>query len=413
MGGGDLLSILIQTIKSKMTGIVTKFKLWTNWNFVKNKIIVKIRDFFSNLLGVKPRNKDDYFTVGRWMISKRLIYALVIIVGVISIWYISTETRLFRRFSEDGVRTYKYDSLRLRTAKGHVKITGKSGYLAYDGTVENGYVVGQGTLYNKAGNVVYTGSFDRNMYEGTGTANYDSGNIKYYGTFHENLYEGDGTLYREDGTRIYSGAFNKGLRDGEGVLYDSGENEIFAGMFASGDIVYSELLGKTVSEVNDHYKGHKDLFTTDSESVAVMDSIGALYHASFDEDALDDEEVVDAVYVLNDYFKNAGEQVNTIEALRDIFGEPIYEGNSNVILPEAVAINLVNQTRTALNGKVNMEMTQSFSDVAQVENFDRNYVVYITSFQRGDIIYSFVSGSEDGLFSFYSITRGEEDGESA
>ena len=413
MGGGDLLSILIQTIKSKMTGIVTKFKLWTNWNFVKNKIIVKIRDFFSNLLGVKPRNKDDYFTVGRWMISKRLIYALVIIVGVISIWYISTETRLFRRFSEDGVRTYKYDSLRLRTAKGHVKITGKSGYLAYDGTVENGYVVGQGTLYNKAGNVVYTGSFDRNMYEGTGTANYDSGNIKYYGTFHENLYEGDGTLYREDGTRIYSGAFNKGLRNGEGVLYDSGENEIFAGMFASGDIVYSELLGKTVSEVNDHYKGHKDLFTTDSESVAVMDSIGALYHASFDEDALDDEEVVDAVYVLNDYFKNAGEQVNTIEALRDIFGEPIYEGNSNVILPEAVAINLVNQTRTALNGKVNMEMTQSFSDVAQVENFDRNYVVYITSFQRGDIIYSFVSGSEDGLFSFYSITRGEEDGESA
>ena len=53
MGGGDLLSILIQTIKSKMTGLVTKFKLYTNWNFVKNKIIVRIRDFFSNLLGVR------------------------------------------------------------------------------------------------------------------------------------------------------------------------------------------------------------------------------------------------------------------------------------------------------------------------------------------------------------------------
>ncbi len=413
MGGGDLLSILIQTIKSKMTGLVTKIKLWTNWNFVKNKIIVKIRDFFSNLLGVKPRNKDDYFTIGRWMFSKRLLYALVIIVGVVSIWYISTETRLFRRFSEDGVRTYKYNSFRLRTAKGHVKITGKSGYLAYDGTVENGYVKGTGTLYNKAGNVVYTGSFDRNMYEGTGTANYESGNVKYYGNFHENLYDGDGTLYREDGTRIYTGAFNKGLRNGEGVLYDSGENEIFAGMFANGDIVYSELLGKTVTEVNDHYKGHKDLFTMNSESVALMDSIGALYHAAYDEEALDDEEVVDAVYVLNDYFRNAGEQVNTIEDLKEIFGEPIYEGNSNVILPEAVAINLVNQTKTAVNGKVKMDVIQSFSDVAEVKDFDRNYVVYITSFQRGDIIYSFVSGSEDDLFSFYALTRGEDDGKSA
>ena len=63
MGGGDLLSILIQTIKSKMTGLVTKFRLYTNWNFIKTKIFTKIRDFFSNLLGVKPRNKYDYFTI--------------------------------------------------------------------------------------------------------------------------------------------------------------------------------------------------------------------------------------------------------------------------------------------------------------------------------------------------------------
>ena len=412
MGGGDLLSILIQTIKSKMTGIVTKFKLWTNWNFIKNKIIVKIRDFFSNLLGVKPRDKNDYYTIGNWMLSKRLLYAAVIIIGVISIWYISTETSLFKRFGQEGVRTYKYDSLRLRTAKGHVKITGKSGYLAYDGTVEDGYVKGTGTLYNKAGNVVYTGEFDRNMYEGIGTANYDSGNKKYYGKFHENLYEGDGIFYREDGTMIYNGAFSKGLRNGEGTLYDTGENEIFTGMFANGDIVYSELLGKSVKEVNDHYKGHRDLFTRSNESVAIMGSIGALYHAQSDEEALDDDEIVDAVYVLNDYFKNAGAQVNTVSDLKDIFGEPIYEGNSNVILAEAVAINLLNQTQTAVNGKVKMDLDQTFTDVAEVQSFDREYVVYITSFQRGDIIYSFVSGADDDLFSFYFITSGEDDGSS-
>jgi hypothetical protein len=144
-----------------------------------------------------------------------------------------------------------------------------------------------------------------------------------------------------------------------------------------------------------------------------MGSIGALYHASLDEDALDDEEVVDAVYVMNDYFRNAGEQLNTISDLKDIFGDPVYAGNSNVILAEAISINLLNQTRNALNGRVKMELDQTFSDVAEVESFDRNYVVYITSFQRGDIIYSFVSGADDNLFSFYFITSGDEDSEAS
>jgi hypothetical protein len=409
MGGGDLLSILIQTIKSKMTGLVTKFKLYTNWNFVKNKIIVRIRDFFSNLLGVKPRDKYDYFTIGRWMFSKRLLYALVIIVGVVSIWYISTETSLFKRFSEDGVPTYKYNSLRLRTAKGHVKITGKSGYLAYDGAVENGYVQGTGTLYNIEGNVVYVGNFEQNKYEGPGTYNYDSGNIKYYGNFHENLFDGDGTLYREDGTRIYVGSFSRGMKNGAGVLYDTGENEIFRGTFANDDIVYSELLGKSVAEVNDCYKGHRDLYTTSTESVGVMNSIGALYHAQLDEEALDDDEVVDAVYVLDDEFSNAGTQVNTITSLTEIFGDPIYEGNSNVILPEAVAINIVNERKKALHGNVDMDLDYTFSDVAEVKSFDRSYVVYITSFKRGDIVYSFVSGEDDDLFSFYYVEGGNDD----
>ncbi|MBQ7424912.1 MAG: hypothetical protein IJV21_01455, partial [Lachnospiraceae bacterium] len=206
MGNGSgLLGILISTIKSRMTGLVTKFKLYTNWNFIRTKIISKIRDFFTSMLGVKPRNKDDYYTIGRWMFSKRLMYALVIIIGVVSIWYIASETTLFRNFSEDGIQTYKYNSLRLRTAKGHVKITAKSGYLAYDGNVEGGYVVGNGTLYNKEGTVVYTGTFDQNKYEGIGTLNYDSGALCYKGGFHENLYDGTGTLYRQDGTREYDG----------------------------------------------------------------------------------------------------------------------------------------------------------------------------------------------------------------
>lgn len=405
MGNGSgLLGILISTIKSRMTGLVTKFKLYTNWNFIRTKIISKIRDFFTSMLGVKPRNKDDYYTIGRWMFSKRLMYALVIIIGVVSIWYIASETTLFRNFSEDGIQTYKYNSLRLRTAKGHVKITAKSGYLAYDGNVEGGYVVGNGTLYNKEGTVVYTGTFDQNKYEGTGTLNYDSGALCYKGGFHENLYDGTGTLYRQDGTREYDGEFALGKKNGTGRLFDTGENEIYEGIFASDYIVYSELLGKSVEDVASCYKGHRTLYTTPSESVAIMDAIGALYHAEANADALDDEETVDSVYVLADYLPYANEEVKTITDLTEVFGDPIYEGNSNVVFPEAVAINRINETRKIINGNVEMDMSQPFSDVAEVNGFDRDYVVYIYSFKRGDLVYSFVCPGQGDTFEFYYIT---------
>ncbi len=405
MGSGNgLLGILIQTIKSRMTGLVTKFKLYTNWNFIRTKIVAKIRDFFASMLGVKPRDKDDYYTIGRWMFSKRLIYALVIIVGVVSIWYITTETSIFRNFSEDGIRTYKYNAFRLRTAKGHVKITGKSGYVAYDGNVEGGYVTGDGTLYNKEGNVVYTGTFDQNKYEGLGNLNYEDGNPKYIGNFHENQFEGDGTLYRQDGSRAYSGAFSRGVFHGQGTLYDTGENEIYTGAFAMGSIVYSELLGKSVSEVSQCYKGHRDLYTTTTESVAYMDGINALYHAVSDSEALDDEETVDSVYVLSDVCVLGGETLDTVSEIEEALGEPYYEGNSNVILPEAIAINTLKNTKTTFLDRVDMDLTQEFSDVAEVNSFDRDQVVYIYSFRRGDVMYSFVCKEESDYFEFYYLT---------
>ena len=409
MNGNELLTILIQTIKSRLTGLVTKIKLYTSWNFIRTKIVVKIRDFFYNLLGVKPRNKDDYITIGRWMISKRLMYAAVIIVGVVSLWYISTETKIFSKFEEEGVRTYKYNALRLRTAKGHVRITGKSGYLAYDGEVDDGYVTGNGTLYNPEGNVVYSGAFVQNKYEGNGVENYENGNIHYRGTFHENKYEGTGSLYRENGTKEYDGEFLQGKKNGAGVLYDVGENEIYNGNFLSDNIVYSEFLGKTAEEIQACYKGARELYMTDDESVVVMEGINALYYGTREEDALDDSEMVQSIYVLQNKFQYGNDTVKTIEELTGIFGKPVYEGNSNVILPEAVAINLLNKTRTVLQGPVDMKLNQSFSDAAEVRDFDSNYVVYIYSYQRGEVVYSFVCGENKNSFEFYYLTSADEE----
>ncbi len=409
MGGNNLLNILIQTVKSKMTGFVTKFRMYTSWSFIKTRVVVKIREFFSNLLGFKPRNNEDYFTVGRWMISRRLVYALVLIIGVVSIWYISTETSLFKHFDEDGVKTYDYNSLRLRTAKGHVRILGKSGYRAFDGNVEEGYVTGEGTLYNPAGNVVYTGTFDQNKYEGQGTLNYPAGNMMYQGTFHDNRFEGNGTLYRENGTKEYEGSFARGMKNGAGILYDSGENELYIGSFSSDNIVYSEMLGKTASEVADCYKGARDLYMTDDESVVYMTGIDALYHGVRDAEALDDEEKVTEVYVLHDYFTYGGEVVDTIPNIEDVLGSPVYEGFSDIVLPEAIAIDIINSGRNAFDGVADLVTTDSFSDVSTVEAYDRDYEVYIYTFRRGDVLYSFVCPNRAGYFEFYYVSQDEEE----
>ncbi len=409
MGGNSLLNILIQTVKSKMTGFVTKFRMYTSWSFIKTRVVVKIREFFSNLLGFKPRNKEDYFTVGRWMISKRLVYALVLIIGVVSIWYISTETSLFKHFDEDGVKTYDYNSIRLRTAKGHVRIRGKSGYRAFDGSVEDGYVTGEGTLYNPAGNVVYTGNFEQNKYEGMGTLNYADGSMLYQGTFHDNKYEGTGTLYRENGTKEYEGGFSQGLKNGNGILYDAGENELYTGLFSSDNIVYSELLGKTASQVADCYKGGRDLYMTDDESVVYLRGIGALYHGVRDAEALDDEEKVSEVYVLHDYFNFAGAYIDTIPDIEDVLGSPIYEGFSDIILPEAVAIDIINSTSEKFKGVADLVTTDTFSDVSTIDSYDRDYEVYIYSFRRGEIIYSFVCPGKAGYFEFYYVSQDEEE----
>ncbi len=409
MGGNELLNILIQTIKSRTTGLVTKFKLYTSWNFVKTKIVVRIRDFFFNLLGVKPRDKDDYYTIGRWMFSKRLLYALVIMLGVLSLWYISTESAVFKRFSEEGIRTYKYNSLRLRTAKGHVKITGKSGYLAYDGYVEGGYANGEGILYNPAGNAVYTGNFEQNDYEGQGSESYPSGNLHYTGTFHKCLYEGSGTLYRENGTKEYYGEFLGGKKNGTGTLYDVGENEIYTGSFSSDNIVYSELLGKNAAEVNECYKGHSSLYLATDETVVYMDQIGALYRGVSDEDALDDDVKVSSVYVLQDSFAFGNESVSTITALKEALGDPVYEGNSVVVLPEAVAINELCKKKTVFNGPVEMDVDNTFSDVTEVNSFDRDYTVYIYTFLRGEVTYSFVCKERSDYFDFYYLTSANDE----
>lgn len=404
-----MLSVLWQSIKSKFSSIVSKLRMWLSWDFVRTRIIGRIRDFFVRLFNVKPKNKDDYYTVFRWMISKKLAYLIVIIIGVVSIWYLVTQLKLFSGTSS-GIPTYSYNSIMLRFADDKVRIKAKSGYVAYEGTVSKGYATGEGTLFSKDGTVLYTGKFEKNLFEGEGTQNFDSGVVHYKGQFHANLYEGQGSLFRENGTREYEGGFFEGLKEGDGKLFDAGGNPLFEGSFASDEIIYGELLGKTPKDIRSKYFGNQIMYEESAELgsdvVIHLEGINVLYLAKSDGSATDDSMKAVNVVVLTDTFKSGRTAARGIEGIKNILGEPVYEGYSSVILPEAVAINILNNKKSTLKGRVNMDTTMVYTDDITVRSIDPNYSVYIYTFRRGDLMYSFVCNEPGGNFAFYEIESG-------
>ncbi len=403
--GDNLFKVLIASAKAKITPFVTKIKMWTSWNFIRTRLISSIRDFFASLLNVKPRHKKDYYEVLGWLISKRLAIALVVSIGVFSLYYLFSVHSVLFTAKTEGIKTYHYDSILLRFAKDKVRILGRSGYLAYEGQVENGSVTGYGKLYNQEGVVVYQGNFAKNQYQGKGNRYYDDGTLMYTGDFQQNLFDGSGKLYRQNGSLAYDGEFALGKREGNGKLYDAGSNLIYTGGFRQDELLYSDLLGKQVSEVAEAYQGRRTLYESDEEFVVVLEEIGAVYQGQEEENTLDGEQTVREVVVLKDAFMAGGTALTTIEELRDYFGEEDYQGNSAITLPEAVAAIRTMSSPGGFQREVQMESTPEYEDYYRVIGFDESYTVYLYSFHQEDLIYHFICQDREYTFSFYAIER--------
>lgn len=157
----NIVEILTTTIKAKLMPVLNKLKLLTNKSFLKNKLLVRIRNFFFRLLDVRPRDAGDYYPFLGWIVSRRLAMAALVVVSLFCIGFL-WNSRPERTQSDNPYKAYRYDSLMLKFATGKVQILGKSGYTAYIGDVEGGTVKGRGTLYGPEGNIVYDGEFDAN-----------------------------------------------------------------------------------------------------------------------------------------------------------------------------------------------------------------------------------------------------------
>ena len=401
----NILQILINVIKSRVMGLYTMIQLWTTPSYIRTKVTTVVRKFFTQTLSIKPRDKKDYYATRKWLISKRLVYFVVLAIGVISAFYLLVINPVISFGHVAGVREYYYNAIPLRFVNGTVKIKAKSGYIAYEGNVSKGAVTGKGTLYSITGDTVYIGNFEANKFEGEGKAYYPANILKYNGSFSNNLYEGEGVLYRENGSMEYNGAFSKGKKDGMGILFNNGSNQVYKGLFSQDELVYTDLLGKSTAEIGEVYTGTTTFYMGDnSQFVASLKDIDAVYQGDSSDTNIEDEIMVDIIYVSHNYITLGGKRVSSVSDLIDYFGTPSYQGYTKLKLAEQIVIKDMIENGDATFDPVSMTITQSnTNDVFNVSGYSRDKTVYLYTFLKDGVEYQFFCPEKRGDFGFYGV----------
>lgn len=396
----NLISVLKSAIKAKIVPLWTKLKFWTNTSFLQSKVLTWIRQKFTSLFGVKPRHKDDYYTVGRLLVSRRLIRAIVVVVGVLSLVYIIYQINV-NQPTETGTmgKLYWYNSIPLRFTNADVRIKAKDGHIAYSGHVQDGVAKGFGKLYDSDDAIMYSGDFDNNMYNGTGMLYYKSGEVNYNGQFVDNLFEGTGKLYRSSGVLEYEGDFVAGKKEGQGQLYNGVGAEIFNGTFHNDGIVYNQLLGKAASDIFKNYTGSRTIYVSGADTIVVLEEINAFFKSKRAENSLYDEVNNDQIYVMTGSFIYGEQTAFDMNAVKQILGKPSFEGNAYINLAEAVGVDYLGINDMG----VDVIKTHPFDEAYSIENYNRNALVYLYMFEVDDLTYTFVCRDRDQEFLFYSI----------
>lgn len=404
----SLFQGFLNSIKAKFIPLWTKIRLFTNPTYLKTEVLRRLIIYFRKLTDLRPRDKHDYYGMFGWLISKRLAFFIVAFIGLASAYYI-TEVQPLSVFTSEknGIKTYDYDSIPLRFTKGKVRILGKSKYLAYEGNVEKGMASGNGVLYRKDGTKVYEGQFENSQFHGSGISYYPTQQVQYTGTFQRNVYSGNGELYRSNGSLEYEGSFLDGMKEGEGILYDSGNNKVYLGNFSKDQLLYSDFVGKSTVEANKIYVGKKTIYTDNEYFVVDMADIDAVYYGRQNEETVSDEVMVEGVYILKNAFEYSGKELKTVAEVSQIMGEPIYEGNAYVVLPEAVAIHVLNKSGSDFYGEVIKSSEQILADAVVVNEYDDGYSVYIYTYVQDDLRYTFFAKDKNGKFAMYLIEKEE------
>lgn len=398
---------MIYAIRAKVMPFWVKIRRWVTPTYLWATLSNWIRKFFTKVLDVRPRHSGDYYTFFRWMVSKRLAIAVVVGLALCSLLYIRAVLPVgFFSGESDNVRTYQYRSIPLKFCSGKVNILGNGGYLAYSGEVDRGAASGQGTLYAPDGATVYEGQFADSRYNGQGTLYYSGGTPRYTGEFQNNLFHGTGQYFWSNGALQYRGDYLSGMRNGTGTLYNSVGSKIYQGSFLADEIVYFDFLDRTTEEISDLYSGELRVYQSEDEYCVAMPEISAVYSAKDGSNTLNEEWLVDRIFVLQSEITIDGVYCDSIRMLQNLLGKPLYFGTVWVNLAETISWNMLAEDYPDLALPVKISAEAGIENVFDVYGYDRDYQLYLYTFERSDVLYSFYfTGAGESEFLMYTLEK--------
>jgi antitoxin component YwqK of YwqJK toxin-antitoxin module len=235
---GKMFGKLNAAVIGPFRKVVMNTKRKFNINAVMAKLIKPLNKMLRGMLNIKPKSRKDYYSLGLFWVSKKLIYFLIL-AGCAGVFLYFT---MYAKPVEDTVEAanilstiyFDYDDLALSEFTGRANIRAANGNVVYSGDIAGGVCTGVGTLWNQNGMLVYEGGFENNFFTGAGIMYYPDEKIRYQGEFANNEFAGAGVCYFEDGQVEYEGNFDNGTFFGEGSLYGKEGNLIYSGNFENG-----------------------------------------------------------------------------------------------------------------------------------------------------------------------------------
>ncbi len=271
----SLFKRITVAITSPFRRMLTSFQKLFNANIWSAKIVKPLTKWVKQTLTLKPKGKDDYYTIGKYLVFKKLfLAAMLVICAAVFIYFtmFATPVQQSPTSATEVVtnETFDYDDMSVKDYTGIANIRSSTGEVVYTGSIEAGVAQGTGTLLNRNGVMVYKGDFAANFYEGDGTSYYENGVPEYIGQFSSNLFNGEGNKYYTDGTLQYSGLFENGEFAGEGEYYDRDGVLRYSGNFLEGS-----FHGEGVSYYPDGTKEYEGEFFE-----GVIQGVGSYYSTS-------------------------------------------------------------------------------------------------------------------------------------
>lgn len=241
-----MLKLILSAFKRMTTAISSPFRMLIvkvqrlfNINILTAKLITPLTKKVRSLLSLRPKSKEDYVSLGRFWIFRKVFLTLILIccAGVFLYFSMFAPKLPVQPPPQEALVTtvsFDYDDMDLSAFSGVANIRAADGLVVYTGDIDGGICKGVGTLYTREGKLLYAGAFDRNLYNGKGVQYYADGAVHYEGDFIDNLYEGSGKLYNAQGGMLYDGSFKGGLFEGEGKLYGETGQLLYEGSFSKG-----------------------------------------------------------------------------------------------------------------------------------------------------------------------------------